>query len=90
MSLWNCTPGLYTDVDAEFGIFENMPGRTGKCCKIWLVFSHADNTFNANPFTAPLNLYINADLDFFLHQFHTSYKKKKKITPGSSVNLNVS
>lgn len=71
MSLWNCTPGLYTDVDAEFGIFKNMPGRTGKYCKIWLVFSHADNSFNAKPFTVPLNLYVSAlysvlaDVDFF-------------------------
>lgn len=73
-----------------------MPGRTGKYCKIWLVFSHVDNSFHAKPFTIPLNHYVSAlysvlaDLEFFLHQYHTSYKKKKKITLGSSVNLNVS
>lgn len=78
MPLWSCTPGLCTDGDAEFGSFENIPGRTGKYCKICLVFSHADKSFNAKPFTVPLNLYVSAlhsvlaDSEKFLHQFHTS------------------
>lgn len=84
---------MYIDVVAEFGIFENMPGRTGKYCKIWLVFSHVNNSFNAKPFTIPLNHYVTAlysvlaDLEIFLHQYSTSYKKQ--FIPGSSVNLNV-
>lgn len=93
MSLRNCTPGLCTDVDAEFGIFENIPGRTGKYCQIWLVFSHADNSFNAKPFTVPLNLCVSAlysvlaDLEIFFVSFIPAIKKN---TPGISVNLNVS
>lgn len=71
MCHWNCTPGLCTDVVAEFGIFENIPGRTGKYCQIWLVFSHVDNSFNAKPFTIPLKHYVTAlysvlaDLEIF-------------------------